>query len=92
MALGDILAHVNAQLTGVEALVGSEHLLDYSATKGAIHAFTKSLAQNLVKKQIRVNCVAPGPVWTPLIPATLDPEHVKRFGEDTVFGRPAQPA
>ena len=56
-------------ITGLE---GSKELLDYSATKGAIHAFTKSLAQNLVERGIRVNCVAPGPVWTPLNPADKD--------------------
>ena len=76
----------------VTAMKGNQGLLDYSATKGAIHTFTKSLAQSLAEKGIRVNCVAPGPVWTPLIPATLDEEHVKQFGSDTVWGRPAQPA
>jgi NAD(P)-dependent dehydrogenase (short-subunit alcohol dehydrogenase family) len=76
-------------ITGLE---GSGKLLDYSATKGAIHAFTKSLAQNLVEKKIRVNCVAPGPVWTPLNPSdNRTPEEVARFGEDTAMGRPAQP-
>ena len=76
----------------VTGLEGSAHLLDYSATKGAIHAFTKSLEQNLVTKGIRVNCVAPGPVWTPLNPSdnkTLD--EVAHFGEDTPMKRPAQP-
>lgn len=76
----------------VTALKGNPGLIDYSATKGAIHTFTRALAQNLAEKGIRVNCVAPGPVWTPLIPATLDEEHVKEFGKDTVWGRPAQPA
>jgi len=75
-------------ITGLE---GSEHLLDYSATKGAIHAFTKSLAQNLAKKHIRVNCVAPGPVWTPLNPAERTHDDVKCFGASTPYGRPAQP-
>src|SRR5919197_1073219 len=75
-------------ITGLE---GSKHLLDYSATKGAIHAFTKSLAQNLIEKGIRVNCVAPGPVWTPLNPADKPPEKVAEFGADTPFKRPAQP-
>jgi NAD(P)-dependent dehydrogenase (short-subunit alcohol dehydrogenase family) len=76
----------------VTALKGNQSLIDYSATKGAIHTFTKSLAQSLAEQGIRVNCVAPGPVWTPLIPATMDEEHVKEFGKDTVWGRPAQPA
>lgn len=75
-------------ITGLE---GSKELLDYSATKGAIHAFTKSLAQNLVSKKIRVNCVAPGPVWTPLNPAERRDEGIEDFGADTPFGRPAQP-
>ncbi|WP_218110109.1 SDR family oxidoreductase [Oligoflexus tunisiensis] len=75
-------------ITGLE---GSAALLDYSATKGAIHAFTKSLAKNLVKRKIRVNCVAPGPVWTPLNPAELKPEATAHFGESTPYGRPAQP-
>jgi NAD(P)-dependent dehydrogenase (short-subunit alcohol dehydrogenase family) len=76
----------------VTAMEGNQGLIDYSATKGAIHTFTKSLAQALSEKGIRVNCVAPGPVWTPLIPATLDEEHVARFGADTIWKRPAQPA
>jgi NAD(P)-dependent dehydrogenase (short-subunit alcohol dehydrogenase family) len=66
-------------------------LLDYSATKGAIHAFTKSLAQNLLEKGIRVNCVAPGPVWTPLNPADVDAKKVSQFGGDVGMKRPAQP-
>ena len=70
---------------------GSEGLLDYSATKGAIHAFTKALAQNLIPRAIRVNCVAPGPVWTPLNPSDQAPEKVAVFGSDTPLGRPAQP-
>jgi NAD(P)-dependent dehydrogenase (short-subunit alcohol dehydrogenase family) len=76
----------------VTALEGHATLLDYACTKGAIHVFTKSMAQQLADDGIRVNCVAPGPVWTPLIPATLDNERVPEFGEDTVWGRPAQPA
>jgi NAD(P)-dependent dehydrogenase (short-subunit alcohol dehydrogenase family) len=76
----------------VTALQGNAHLIDYSATKGAIHVFTKSLAQSLSDRGIRVNCIAPGPVWTPLIPSTFPQEHVSSFGEDTYWGRPAQPA
>lgn len=76
-------------ITGLE---GNKQLLDYSSTKGAIHAFTKSLAQNLVEKGIRVNCVSPGPVWTPLNPSdNKTPEEVAHFGEGTPMGRPAQP-
>jgi NAD(P)-dependent dehydrogenase (short-subunit alcohol dehydrogenase family) len=74
--------------TGLE---GNKQLLDYAATKGAIHAFSKSLAQNLVDKGIRVNCVAPGPVWTPLNVADKPAEEVAKHGEKTPFGRPAQP-
>ena len=75
-------------ITGLE---GEKTLLDYSATKGAIHAFTKSLAQNLVEKKIRVNAVAPGPVWTPLNPSAKPAEEVVDFGADTPMGRPGQP-
>lgn len=70
---------------------GSERLVDYAATKGAIQAFTRSLAQQVVERGIRVNGVAPGPVWTPLIPASFTPEEVARFGADTPMKRPAQP-
>ena len=75
----------------VTAFKGSPGLLDYSATKGAIVAFTRSLSQNLAEKGIRVNSVAPGPIWTPLIPATFDKEKVDEFGKDTPLGRPGQP-
>jgi NAD(P)-dependent dehydrogenase (short-subunit alcohol dehydrogenase family) len=75
-------------ITGLE---GSKELLDYSATKGAIHAFTKSLAQSVVERGIRVNCVAPGPVWTPLNPADKDAKDVKNFGASQPMKRPAQP-
>ena len=75
-------------ITGLE---GSAELLDYSATKGAIHAFTKSLAQNLVEKGIRVNCVAPGPIWTPLNPSDRDAADVAQFGAEQPMKRPGQP-
>ena len=78
--------------TSVTMYKGSEDLLDYSATKGAITAFTRSLSQNLVKDGIRVNAVAPGPIWTPLNPfGGQPPEDVKDFGKDTPMGRPGQP-
>ncbi len=77
--------------TSVTAYRGSPDLLDYASTKGAIVAFTRSLAMNLVKKGIRVNAVAPGPIWTPLIPSTFSKEHVERFGSDTPMGRAGQP-
>ena len=74
-------------------ILGSAKLPDYSATKGAINAFTKTLAQSVVKKGIRVNAVAPGPVWTPLNPSDAGepPEAVAKFGEQAPIGRPAQP-
>ena len=75
-------------ITGLE---GNRQLLDYSATKGAIHAFTKSLAQNLLDRGIRVNCVAPGPVWTPLNVADQPADKVANFGGQTPMKRPAQP-
>jgi len=76
----------------ITGLQGNKQLLDYASTKGAIHAFTKSLAQNLIEKRIRVNCVAPGPVWTPLNPSdNRTPEQIAHFGEKAPMGRPAQP-
>jgi NAD(P)-dependent dehydrogenase (short-subunit alcohol dehydrogenase family) len=75
-------------ITGLE---GNRRLLDYAATKGAIHAFTKSLAQNLVERGIRVNCVSPGPVWTPLNPSDKPAEKVAEFGKGQPMERPAQP-
>jgi NAD(P)-dependent dehydrogenase (short-subunit alcohol dehydrogenase family) len=77
--------------TSVTAYRGSPELLDYSATKGAIVTFTRSLAQRLVKDGIRVNGVAPGPIWTPLIPSTFPEDKVKSFGADTPMKRPGQP-
>ena len=74
-------------ITGLE---GSKELIDYSATKGAIHAFTKSLAQSVVEKGVRVNCVAPGPVWTPLNVVDKEPPEVAKHGADTPMQRPAQ--
>ena len=78
--------------TSVTMYKGSPELLDYSSTKGAITAFTRSLAKSLVKKGIRVNAVAPGPIWTPLNPfGGKKPEDIKDFGKDTPMGRPGQP-
>jgi len=78
--------------TSVTMYKGSPQLLDYSATKGAITAFTRSLARNLVDKGIRVNAVAPGPIWTPLNPfGGQKPEDIPEFGKDTPMGRPGQP-
>ncbi|PVE22133.1 NAD(P)-dependent oxidoreductase [Microvirga sp. KLBC 81] len=77
--------------TSVTAYRGSSELLDYSATKGAIVAFTRSLAQKLAEQGIRVNGVAPGPIWTPLIPATFSADKVKSFGANTPLKRPGQP-
>jgi NAD(P)-dependent dehydrogenase (short-subunit alcohol dehydrogenase family) len=75
----------------VTAYKGSASLVDYSATKGAIVSFTRSLSQELVEKGIRVNAVAPGPIWTPLIPATFPEDKVKTFGADVPMKRPGQP-
>jgi NAD(P)-dependent dehydrogenase (short-subunit alcohol dehydrogenase family) len=78
--------------TSITMYKGSEQLLDYSSTKGAITAFTRSLSQNLVKDGIRVNAVAPGPIWTPLNPfGGQPPEKIPQFGKDTPMGRPGQP-
>ena len=77
--------------TSVTAYKGSPELLDYSSTKGAIVAFTRSLSQNLAEKKIRVNGVAPGPIWTPLIPASFDEERVSKHGKKTPMKRAGQP-
>ncbi|HMS64376.1 MAG TPA: SDR family oxidoreductase [Ignavibacteria bacterium] len=77
--------------TSVTAYRGSPELIDYSSTKGAIVSFTRSLSAALIKKGIRVNAVAPGPVWTPLIPSTFDSKKVATFGSDVPIGRAAQP-
>ncbi len=78
--------------SSITAFAGDKELIDYSATKGAITAFTRSLALSLADKNIRVNCVAPGPTWTPLIPSSFDAQKVGQFGENTPLKRPAQPA
>nr|WP_229733832.1 SDR family oxidoreductase [Pontibacter amylolyticus] len=78
--------------TSVTSYRGSDHLMDYASTKGAITAFTRSLSSNLAEKKIRVNAVAPGPIWTPLIPASFDKKKVKEFGQDAPLGRPGQPS
>jgi NAD(P)-dependent dehydrogenase (short-subunit alcohol dehydrogenase family) len=79
---------MTGSVTGIE---GNKHLLDYSMTKGGIHAFTRALSTNLIGKGIRVNCVAPGPVWTPLNPADRSAEEVATFGSQTAMKRAAQP-
>lgn len=78
--------------TSVTAYRGSNHLLDYSSTKGAIVSFTRSLSSMLAEKEIRVNGVAPGPIWTPLIPATFEGEDLTKFGQDTPMKRAGQPS
>jgi NAD(P)-dependent dehydrogenase (short-subunit alcohol dehydrogenase family) len=79
---------MTGSVTGIE---GSKDLVDYSMTKGGIHAFTRALSGSLLPRGIRVNCVAPGPVWTPLNPSDKEPEKVARFGARTPMKRPAQP-
>ncbi|RIV26941.1 SDR family oxidoreductase [Fibrisoma montanum] len=88
MSEGDCIINT----TSITSYRGSETLLDYSSTKGAITAFTRSLSQHLVDRGIRVNAVAPGPIWTPLIVASFDPERVANFGKNTPMERPGQPA
>lgn len=92
-----VLPHLSAgdciiNTTSVVSYRGSETLVDYASTKGAVTAFTRSLSQNLVEKGIRVNGVAPGPIYTPLIAASLTPEKVAAFGDDTPMKRAGQPA
>jgi len=87
--LGEGSAIVNS--ASVNGLRGNKKLIDYSATKGAIIAWTYSMAQALADRGIRINAVAPGPVWTPLIPATLEESHVENFGEQVPLQRPAHP-
>lgn len=88
MEKGDVIVNTSS----VTAYNGSAGLIDYASTKGAITSFTRSLALNLADKGVRVNAVAPGPIWTPLIPATFDEEKVKEHGADTPLGRRGQPA
>ena len=88
MSKGDTIVNTSS----ITAYNGSPELIDYSATKGAITSFTRSLALNLIEKGIRVNAVAPGPIWTPLIPATFDAEKVEEHGGNTPIGRRGQPA
>ena len=88
--LGEGSAIINT--TSVTAYRGSPQLIDYAATKGAIVAFTRSLAMQLVEKKIRVNAVAPGPIWTPLIPASFEASKVASFGSDVPMGRAGEPA
>jgi NAD(P)-dependent dehydrogenase (short-subunit alcohol dehydrogenase family) len=88
MPAGGVILNTGS-VTGLE---GHPVLLDYAATKGALHNLTRSLATNLSDRGIRVNCVAPGPVWTPLINSTFERDQVRKFGADTEWNRPAQPA
>ena len=85
---GDVIINT----TSVTAYRGSSHLIDYASTKGAIVSFTRSLSKQLAEKNIRVNAVAPGPIWTPLIPATFEGEKLEHFGKDVPLGRPGQPS
>ncbi len=88
MKKGDTIINTSS----VTAYRGSPHLIDYSSTKGAIVTFTRSLSENLAPQKIRVNAVAPGPVWTPLIVSTFDEDDIKKFGQDVPMGRAGQPS
>jgi NAD(P)-dependent dehydrogenase (short-subunit alcohol dehydrogenase family) len=77
--------------SSITAHRGSKHLIDYAATKGAIEALTKSLAPECMKREITINAVAPGPIWTPLIPASMEGKQLQEFGQNTLMGRPGQP-
>ena len=93
----DALAHMGPgsciiNTSSIQGFQPSPHLIDYASTKAAIVNFTKNLAQELAERGIRVNSVAPGPIWTPLIPATMEPEAVDKFGQQTPMGRAGQPA
>lgn len=88
MKKGDVVINT----TSVTAYRGNDTLLDYSSTKGAIVSFTRSLSKNIIKKGIRVNAVAPGPIWTPLIPATFPPDKVAKFGQHVPMERAGQPS
>jgi NAD(P)-dependent dehydrogenase (short-subunit alcohol dehydrogenase family) len=85
------MAEISSTTASVTAYQGSPQLLDYSSTKGAIIAFTRSLSQALAEKKVRVNAVAPGPIWTPLIPSTFPANEVATFGSDTPMGRAGEP-
>jgi NAD(P)-dependent dehydrogenase (short-subunit alcohol dehydrogenase family) len=87
MQAGDAIINT----TSITAFRGQEELVDYASTKGAILAFTRALSSMLAPRGIRVNAIAPGPIWTPLIPASFDTEKVKSFGKDVPLGRPGQP-
>ncbi|ERJ11196.1 SDR family oxidoreductase [Haloplasma contractile] len=87
LSAGDSIINTSS----ITAYQGHETLLDYSATKGAITTFTRSLSKSLAPKAIRVNSVAPGPIWTPLIPSSFDPQKTSQFGSSTPLGRPGQP-
>mgnify|MGYP001947344702 FL=1 len=88
MSKGDSIISTSS----ITAFRGSSDLIDYASTKGAITSFVRSLAQNLADRGIRVNAVAPGPVWTPLIPASFEEDDVESFGQNTLMGRPGQPS